>query len=533
MMKKITLAVILLAALVSCDSGSKSAVQKKADEYALVKIANPDLSGITDNGKEVLNLYKFAADQADSIYWNQCFGDKSRIESLKDQDLKDFAIINYGPWNRVDGKAFIEGYGEKPAGANFYPADMTREEFEAFADPVKNSHYSLIRRGPDGSLTTVWYHDAYKENIDKICNYLQAAADITIKESVRNYLLKKIDALRNDYYYDSDCAWLDMTDSKMDLIIGPNEVNDDQFMGLKRSYEAYVLLKDLKRTEVINSFSSMLPEFQKALPCEEEYKTFVPGKDSDIYTYDAIYCSGHANAGIKLMALNLPYDPKVQQEKGTRTALLHNIMLEKFNRVVSPVGMVVLDADAQATLDAEAFYWNVAFREIAHGLGVKETVNGKGSVSEALGNRALTWEDAKANVVGLYLVCKMIDEHKLPGINSKASAINTFVANLIRSERFGENSQLGRAYVMVFNYLNEKGAFKRGDSGKYSINQDRLLEAAAELAGIIIKTQATGDYEFAGQFEQKYCSLSEDFKADLMNIRLENIPLDIKFEFQK
>ena len=277
----------------------------------------------------------------------------------------------------------------------------------------------------------------------------------------------------------------------------------------------------------------MLPDFQKALPCEDQYKTFVPGKDSDIYTYDAIYCSGHANAGIKLMALNLPYDPKVQAEKGTRTALLHNVIVEKFNRLVSPVGMVVLSTDDQATLDAESFYWNVVFREIAHALGVKQTVNGKGPVYEAMGNKNLTWEDAKANVLGLYLVCKMIDEHKLPGLNSKASAINTFVANLIRSQRFGADSLLGRAYVMVFNYLYEQGAFKRGDSGKYSIDQQKLLDAAAELTGIIIRTQATGDYEFAEQFEQKYCSLSDAFKADLVNIRLENIPIDIKFEFQK
>ena len=358
-MKRIVLAMMLLPLVVSCNTGSKSAVQKKADEYALVKIAAPDLSGITDNGKEVLNLYKFAADQADSIYWMQSFGDKKAIESLTDEDL-----------------------GHEPAGANFYPADMTSAEFDALEDPAKSSPYTLIRRNPEGALETVWFHDAYKHNIDKICNYLIAAADITIKESVRNYLLSKVDALRTDNYYDSDCAWLDMTDSKMDLIIGPNEINDDHLYGMKRSYEAYVLLKDIKRTELVNTFADMLPDFQKALPCEEQYKTFVPGKDSDIYTYDAIYCSGHANAGIKLMALNLPYDPKVQAEKGTRTALLHNVIVEKFNRLVSPVGMVVLSADDQATLDAESFYWNVVFREIAHALGVKQTVNGKGPVYE-------------------------------------------------------------------------------------------------------------------------------------------------------
>ncbi len=532
-MKRTALALMLLALVSSCDTTPKTAVQKKADEYALVRIESPDLSGISDNGKEVLNLYKFAADQVDSIYWVQSFGDKSLMDALPDADLKEYSKINYGPWDRLDGKSFVEGYGERPLGANFYPADMTAAEFDSLKNPVKNSAYTMIVRDAGGGITPVWYHDMFKYNIDKICNYLKAASDITIKPSVRNYLLKKIDALQSDYYYDSDLAWLEMTDSKMDLIIGPDEVNDDQLYGLKASYEAYVLLKDIKRTEVLNQFKTMLPDLQKKIPCADEYKTFVPGSESDIYAYDAIYCSGHANAGIKMTALNLPYSAEVQAKAGTRTALLRNIMAEKFNRLVSPVGNVVLNQDQQAHLDEEAFYWNIAFREIAHGLGVKETVNGKGSVNEALGNKALTWEDAKANLVGLYLVCGLLDEHKIPAIITKEDAITTFVANLVRSERFGEVSQLGRAYVMMFNYLNTNGAFTRGDSGQYTIDYDKTLALVGELAGIVIKTQATGDYDFAESFESRYCELSDNFKADLVNIRLQGIPIDIRYEFVK
>ncbi len=534
-MRKSVLALLLPLPLLlaSCDTTPKTAVQKKVDSYALVRIESPDLSGISDNGKEVLNLYKFAADQVDSIYWDQHFGDKRLIENLEDPDLRDYAKINYGPWDRLDGSTFIEGFGELPLGANFYPSDMTAVEFDSLADPVKMSPFSLIRRDAEGKLKAVWYHDAYEYNIDKICNYLKAAADITIKPSVRNYLLKKIDALKTDYYYDSDLAWLEMNDSKMDLIIGPNEINDDRLYGLKTSYEAYVLLKDLKRTEVLQEFTSMLPDLQKRIPCEDQYKTFVPGSESEIYAYDAIYCGGHANAGIKLIALNLPYNEQVQAKAGTRTALLRNIMYEKFNRLVSPVGIVVFSSDQQKYLSEEAFYWNIVFREISHGLGVKETVNGKGTVAEALGNKALTWEDAKANALGLYFVCNLLDEHKIPALVTKEEAITTFVANLIRSERFGESSQLGRAYVMLFNYLDSNGAFTRGDSGKYSIDYEKTLSLVAEFAGIAVRTQATGDYEFAESFENQYCTLSEDFKADLVNIRLANIPIDLRFEFQK
>lgn len=142
---------MLIALAASCNTEPKTAVQKKVDSYALVKIESPDLSGITDNGKEVLNLYKFAADQADSIYWKQYFGDKTLIENLKDADLRDYAKINYGPWDRLDGSTFIEGFGELPLGANFYPADMTAAEFDSLADPVKTSPYSLIRRGATAS----------------------------------------------------------------------------------------------------------------------------------------------------------------------------------------------------------------------------------------------------------------------------------------------------------------------------------------------------------------------------------------------
>jgi hypothetical protein len=531
-MKKVALACILIALVVSCKTEKKSEVGKLSDEYALVKVPTPDLSGISDNGKEVLSLYKFAADQADSIYWLQTFGDKNLMAGIADPDIREFAMINYGPWDRVTGKSFVEGYGERPLGAAFYPQDMTKEEFRTFDDSTKTSPYTMIVRDDNGQLKSVWYHDMFKPYIDKICSELQAAADITIKPSVRNYLLKKIDALKSDDYLDADKAWLDVKDSKMDLIIGPSEINDDQLFGLKASYDAYVLLKDEKRTEQMSQLTSMFSEMQTMLPCDDEYKTFVPGNDSEIYTFDAIYLAGHANAGIKLMALNLPTDPYSQQ-LGTRSVLLHNIMVEKFNRVVNQVGMVVLNSDQQAHLSEEAFYWTIAFREIAHGLGVKETINGKGSVNDALGNKALTWEDAKANVVGLYLLCKLLDDHKIPGLTTKEDAITTFFANLVRSQRFGEVSQLGRAYVMVFNYLNENGAFKRGDSGKYSIDYDKTMALVSDLAGIILKTQATGDYEFATQFEDKYCSLSEDFKADLMNIRLENIPVDLKFEFEK
>ena len=532
-MKKILFAAALLTLVtVSCNVKKTSSLEKKVNEYALVEIKAPNLDGITDNGKEVLNLYRFAADEADRIYWDQAFGDKAAMEALEDPAMRAYAMINYGPWNRIDGKSFVEGYGDRPSGANFYPADMTAAEFDSFADPDKNSPYTLIRRAEDGSLETVWYHDRYKENTDKICNYLQAAADITIKPSVRNYLLKKIDALRTDDYYESDLAWLDMTDSKMDLVIGPTETADDQLYGTKASYGAYVLLKQVELTEKIDQLTERMADLQASLPCDEAYKTFVPGQESDIYAYDALYYAGYYNAGIKNIAINLPSDERVQAEKGTRTVLLHNVMNEKFNRIIFPIGNLLMESDQAAHLSDDAFFWNITFREVAHGLGVKQAADGR-TVSEALGNEALAMEEIKGNIVGLYLACKLIGEHLLDGIVTREDAITTFIASLLRTERFGEGTALGRANIAIYNYLAENGAFLRKENGKYTIDYAKAQQAVADLAGLVLKIQATGDYDAAKSFMESHSKASKEFAADLHNIRLEGIPVDLRFSFAK
>ncbi|MBR0532894.1 MAG: Zn-dependent hydrolase, partial [Bacteroidales bacterium] len=432
-----------------------------------------------------------------------------------------------------DGRSFVEGYDDRLPGAGFYPADMTPEEFEALEDSAKFSPYTLIRRDEDGSLKVVWYHDAYKDHIDKIANYLSAAADITIKPSVKEYLLRKAEALKKDEYYESGKAWLEMEDSKMDLVIGPNEAADDQLLGIKRSYEAFVLLKNEARTEQLMKYASRLEEFQRMLPVEDMYKSFQPGAGSDIFSCDAIYYAGKANAGIKVIALNLPYDADIQKDKGTRTILLENVIRQKFNYVISPTGDILLDQAAKTHLSQDAFFWNIVFREVAHGLGVKETINGKGTVEVALGSSALTFEEMKGNAVGMYLVCKLQNHIAMDRLFTTEDALATFFTSLVRSERFGEGSALGRANTMVFNYLKEKEAFDRHPDGRYSINYEKMEAALGQLSALILRTQATGDIEYAMSFEDKYSHRDSDFQADLMNLSLEKVPMDIRFKFKK
>lgn len=533
MKKTLILAALSVIAAVSCTE-RKSPFARSVEEYAVVNIAAPDLSGITDNGKEVLNLYRFAANEADAIYWQQYFGDRQALlDAISDPAQKTFAEMNYGPWNRSDGKSFVDGYADRFPGVGFYPADITAEEFDAYDNPDKNSPYTLIRRAEDGSLQTVWYHDAYKEHIGKIVNYLTAAADITIKPSVKNYLLSKAEALQKDDYYASAIAWLDMDDSKMDLVIGPNRAVDDHLFGIKRSYEAYVLLKNEEKTKELTQYVSRIGEFQQDLPGDAAYRTFQPGAGSNIFSCDALYYAGVANAGIKRIALNLPFDEDVQRDHGTRTILLENIIRTKYNHIVNPTGEVLLEPGFAEHLSSEAFFWNIVFREVAHGLGVKQTVNGKGGVAEALGNTAAILEDVKANAAGMLLLCKLQDHYDIKHLFSKEDALTTFFASLIRSERFGEANVLGRVAIVIYNYLAEAEAFQRKASGLYSLDLAKMEQALSDLTALVLKTQATGDHDYAVSFIEKYGKRGANYDADAVSLGLEKIPVDIRLNFEK
>ena len=534
-MKKLIIALFLaLTALsaVSCHR-SRTKAARLLENYAEVAVPAPDLSGLTENGKEVLNLYRFAADEADAIYWEQVFGSKEYFSALPDPAERTYAQINYGPWDRIDNQPFIPGFGARPAGARFYPEDMTDEEFAALEDPDKDSPYTLIRRKADGSLEVVWYHEAYAEHVQKIADLLQAAADITIKNSVREYLMQMAQALKTDRYYSAQRSWLQMTDSKMDLIIGPTETIDDARYGKKASYGAYVLLKNEERTRALQALCDRLPELQASLPGDRAYHDFIPGVQSNIFSCDVLYYGGYPNAGYKVIAVNLPYDARVQETLGTRTVLFDNVIREKYNRTVFPAGMLLLEADDQAHLDATAFYWNIVFREVAQSLGVKTTVNGKGSVADALGNEALILEKAKSNVLGAYLCMQEVAAHRIDALIVKQDVLATFIANVIRSTRFGVGDATGRNNLIIYNFLMEQGAIARKASGRYDIDYAKAESALGTLGELILFMQATGDRAAADEFVAKYAVLPSTIKADIVNLELEKIPVDIRLSYEK
>ena len=531
MKNHITVWSLLALAVVSCTQ-DKVDFDSLVDNYAVVTIPAPDLTGITDNGKEVLKLYRMAADEVDKIYWQQNYGEKDAfLDSLESPSQRLYAEINYGPWDRIDGKSFVNGYGDKPAGARFYPSDMTAEEFDSWDDPAKNSPYTLARRTADGSLETVWYHDAYAGSISKIEDYLQRAADVTIKESVRNYLLKKIEGLKTDDYYESDKAWLEMNDSKMDLVIGPIEPVDDALYGTKASYGAYVLLKNLHRTEELSALAARMPELQEMLPGDPANRQFVPGAESDIFSCNVLYCSGYTNAGFKVIGINFPYDARVQEELGTRSIIFDNIIREKFNRTVYPVGQSLLEESYQPHVDASAFYWLIVFREIAKGLGVKETVNGRGTVAEALGNEALAIEKAKSNVLGTWLCAQEAEAYHISALFQKEDVLTTFVTNTIRSVRFGAADPTGIANIIVYNYLLETKAITWNATGRYSIDFDKTWQALEDLGAEILRIQAHGDIDAANSYIARYGVAGLESLSDKRVLERAGVPVDIRFTY--
>ena len=531
-MKRLLVVAAALSLAVSC-TRDRVDVGRLVENYALVTIPAPDLTGITDNGKEVLRLYRMAADEVDQIYWRQYFGDgEAFLGALADPSEKLYAEINYGPWDRIDGKPFLPGYGSKPEGACFYPADMTAEEFGKWDNPDKNSPYTLVQRADDGTLKTVWYHDAYADRIAQIEAYLQRAADVTIKESVRHYLLQLIEGLKTDDYYESNKAWLEMNDSKMDLVLGPIEAVDDAVYGTKASYGAYVLLKNLQRTEELDALSARMPELQQMLPGDPANHDFVPGAESDIFSCNVLYCSGYTNAGFKVIGINFPYDAKVQEELGTRTIIFDNIIREKFNRTVHPVGSALLEDVYQPHVDAGAFYWIIVFREIAKGLGVKETVNGKGTVAEALGNEALVLEKAKSNVLGAWLCAQEAEAYHISALFQKEDVLTTFVTNTIRSTRFGAADPTGVANILVYNYLLASKAITWNPSGRYSIDYDKTWKALEELGAEILRIQAHGDLEAARAWVAKYGVAGPESLSDKRLLEHAGIPVDLRFTYE-
>ena len=480
----------------------------------------------------MLGLLFEAGKLMDDIYWHENLGGCKHkfLEGIKDPNARKYAEINYGPWDQLDNRrVFIPGYGPKPEGAGFYPTDMTKEEFEAWENPDKTSQYTLVCRDEQGNLQTVWYHDAFANKINKAADLLKKASTLAADKEFAQYLELRAQALLSDDYYYSDMAWMDVRNNNVDFVVGPIENYTDGLFGYKAAHESFILIKDQEWTKKLSRYVALLPELQTKLPVDPKYKQEKPGSDADLAAYDVVYYGGDCNMASKTIAINLPNDERVQLQKGTRKLQLKNAMAAKFDKIVVPISNVLVAPEARQNVKFDAFFANVMFHEVAHGLGIKNTLDGKGTVRHALKEQYSAIEEAKADILGLFLVTKLSEMGEYTNTTMEEN-YTTFMAGIFRSVRFGAASAHGKANMIEFNYLANEGAFTRDANGLYNIDFPKMKLAVEKLGGAILKAQGDGDYEFVKNWIATDGVIKPELQADLDKVNGCGIPKDIWYE---
>ena len=506
-----------------------SEMQKKVNEFASFTLT-ADMSKLSEKEKQMLPFLFEVAKIMNEIFWIQAYGEKdSLMASITDEATRKFAMINYGPWERLkNNEPFISTYSIKPVGSNFYPHDMTKEEFEKFEAEDKTSLYTMVRRDENRALITIPYHEFFKEKHEKAAELLLKASELAEDDGLKKYLELRSKALLTDDYFESDMAWMDMKTNGLDIVIGPIENYEDALFGYKAAHESYVLIKDKNWSEKLAKYSKLLPKLQKGIPAEDKYKQEAPGTNSDLNAYDVVFYAGDCNAGSKTIAINLPNDEKVQLAKGSRRLQLKNAMQAKFDNILLPITDLIVDSAQRKHVKFNSFFENTMFHEVAHGLGIKNTIDGKGTVREALKEQYSALEEGKADILGLYMITKLKEMGELD-VDLMDNYV-TFMAGIFRSIRFGGASAHGKANLVRYNYFKEKGAFVKNEDGTYTCNFDKMTEAMISLSELILKLQGDGDYDGVVALMKEKAVIGADLQNDLDNISKAGIPRDIVFK---
>ncbi len=525
---------IILSLTFICTAGLFAAkpvdsVALKLATYKKVKLTT-DLSKLTIEEREGIKMLIKAAEMADMAFRVQAYGVNYAVDTVTDPEIVQFMQINYGPWDRLDNnKPFVKGAGVKPAGANFYPADMRQSEFDSLTDPKKNSPYSIIVR-EEGRLKVVPYSEAYAQFLREASQSLKNAADFFKDSMFSLYLRSRADALMSDDYDASDRLWLDMKTNRFDIIIGPIETYEDKLYGIKTAFEAYVLVKDMEWSQRLEKYIAYLPELQKGLPVDNKYKEELAGSSSQLNAYDIIYYAGDCNSGSKTIAVNLPNDEKLQAEKGTRRSQFKNTIKAKFDYIMLPIAGELVAPEQRKHVTFNAFFSNTMFHEVAHGLGVKNTVNNKGTVQQALGAHYSALEEGKADILGLYMITQLYNKKVLTE-GELMDYYVTFMAGIFRSVRFGAASAHGQANMIRFNYFLDNGAFvKDAKSGFYKVDFEKMQKAMNSLSAMILQLQGDGDLEGVKKLIADMGNIRPDLQKDLNKLSSKNIPVDLVFD---
>jgi Peptidase family M49 len=499
---------VLLAAAVAMPDLAQ--LQQMSARFAPVKLKH-DESGLSAGDRKALSKLVDAAKVLNYVFMDQLWsGDRALYASLqKDATPLGKARLHYfwlnkGPWSDLDGHiAFIPGVPErKPLGANFYPENMTREEFEAWSKKLSpaarqqaEGFFTVIRRDAKGGLTMVPYSQAYAVDLEKAAGLLREAASLTDNASLKKFLTLRADAFHSNDYYASDIAWMDL-DAPLDITIGPYETYNDELFGYKAAFEAYITIRDDRETNRLKTFASRLQEVENNLPIDPKYRNPKLGAAAPIRVVNEVYAAGDGAHGVRTAAFNLPNDERVVHEKGSKRVMLRNIQEAKFNTILKPVAARVLPKPAQGDLSFDYFFMHILAHEMSHGIGPHQIeVNGRATTPrQEMKELYSAIEEAKADVTGLFMLQYLFDHGMAHGPKAEHELYSTFLASAFRSLRFGLTEAHGKGMALQFNYLSDKGAFVANPDGTYSVDFTKIKGAVRDLAHDLLTLEATGDY---------------------------------------
>lgn len=544
-------ALVLIISFATAMSSKPLSKEKKAalelDLAAKIRrfaptVITADTSRLSSRDRRALQKIIAAARAMDPLFLRQVWSGNAALERKLEQDKSargrerlHYFNINNGPWSRLDDdEPFIEGVPAKPAGANYYPEDMTKEEFNQWTQslPVEARERALgffhtIRRDSAGKLQVVPYSQEYREFLVPAAALLREAAALTTNQTLKNFLTKRARAFETNDYYESDVAWMEL-DAPIDVTIGPYETYEDELFGYKAAFEAYVTLRDDAETAKLQKFSQYLQELEDNLPIEARYRNPKLGAASPIRVVNEVFASGDGNNGVQTAAFNLPNDERVVREKGSKRVMLKNVQEAKFKQTLIPISKSVLAPADQRDVSFDAFFTHILAHELMHGLGPHSvTVNGQETtVRQQLKELASAFEEAKADITGLWALQYLMDK----GVVDKSmerSLYTTFLASAFRSVRFGITEAHGRGIALQFNYLVDEGAIQTGErAGTFQINPAKIKDSVRKLAGEIMTIQAEGSYDKAKAMLDRYARISSPMRAALD--RLKDVPVDIE-----
>jgi len=505
-----SLVILLAAAAVMPDL---SQLTQMTARFAPVKIKY-DTSKLSSGDRKALAKLIDAAKVLNHVFMDQLW---SGNRDLYDQLQKDtsplgkarlhYFWLNKGPWSDLDAHtAFVPGVPpRKPEGANFYPADMTREAFEAWLKNLSaddraaaTGFFTVIRRNPDGRLAIVPYSRAHADDLERAAKLLREAAELTDNASLRKYLRLRADAFLTNDYYASDVAWMDL-DAPLDITIGPYETYNDELFGYKAGFEAYVTIRDDALTNRLHLFAARLQEIENNLPMEAKYRNPKLGAAAPIRVVNEVYAAGDGAHGVRTAAFNLPNDERVVHEKGSKRVMLNNIQEAKFDAILKPVAARVLPKTALADLSFDSFFTHILAHELSHGIGPHQIQIGlrSTSVRQELKELYSAIEEAKADITGLFMLQYLYDHGLDHGPTAERQLYTTYLAGTFRSVRFGVTEAHGKGMALQFNYLLDKGAILLHSDGTYAIDFAKIKDGVRDLTHDLLILEAEGNYAAA------------------------------------